>query len=248
MFRNSQSDTIAVSGAAVSSSVIVLKSLVQSQFQLNTVAVPSPIPSSHSTLAIISKLAARLDEITHAPARACVLWLVGQYSVASGGQGQGQGLTGIAEWAPDVLRRVAKTFASEVCFIPLVACLCPRIKTSEQSSIVKLQIVTLAAKLQLLSPENHTLTLLTRYIFSLSKYDPNYDVRDRARMLSSLLAGAVPGLSLLNGTADEESGRGGRTEVVLRREQAKLVLFDGKIGVVERKIWSGELHSLDDHI
>ena len=54
----------------------------------------------------------------------------------------------------------------------------------------------------------------------------NYDVRDRARMISSLLAGVVPA-SLMNGAERERAG------VILRREQVKLVLFEGKSGITE---------------
>jgi AP-3 complex subunit beta len=86
----------------------------------------------------------------------------------------------------------------------------------------------LAAKLSVLSPSDPILTLLSRYVFSLARYDTSYDVRDRAKMLSSLLAGISP--SLLTET---QEGRGG---VVLRREQVRLVLMDGKSGVVEEDL------------
>lgn len=96
-----------------------------------------------------------------------------------------------------------------------------------QASLVKLQIVTLAAKLFIMSPTDRTLGLLSRYVFSLARYDMNYDVRDRARMVTSLLVGVAPN-SLVNG--DEQSEE--RSGVVLRREQIRLVLFEGKSGVV----------------
>lgn len=96
---------------------------------------------------------------------------------------------------------------------------------SEQEPLVKLQIVTLAAKLSLLSTTDRTLGLLNQYIFSLARYDLNYDVRDRARMLSSLLAGLNPDISGTNHEA--------RAGVVLRKEQVRLVLFEGKSGMLE---------------
>jgi len=43
-----------------------------------------------------------------------VLWLVGQFS---GVESKDVSLEGVAEWAPDVLRKVAKTFGQEVCNI-----------------------------------------------------------------------------------------------------------------------------------
>lgn len=89
-----------------------------------------------------------------------------------------------------------------------------------QTTEVKLQISMLAAKLLVLSPASRPLQLLCHYVFSLARYDINYDVRDRTRMLVSLLAGVAP-----NVTDEEPEERGG---VVLRREQVKRVLFEGK--------------------
>lgn len=86
----------------------------------------------------------------------------------------------------------------------------------------------MAAKLLVLAPESQPLILLSRYVFSLARYDTNYDVRDRARMLVNLLAGLAPDI---NGEADDRTG--GRSGVILRREQVKRVLFEGKAGIVE---------------
>jgi AP-3 complex subunit beta len=94
--------------------------------------------------------------------------------------------------------------------------------------MVKLQIITLAAKLLVLCPTNHALSLISGYVFSLAKYDLNYDVRDRARMMTSLLSGL--GLPEAVTAKDPDQDRGG---VILRREQVRLVLFEGKIGVVD---------------
>lgn len=91
--------------------------------------------------------------------------------------------------------------------------------------MVKLQIITLAAKLFVLCPTDRVLGLLSQYVFSLARYDLNYDVRDRARMVTSLLAGLSP--ATLNGSETAEA----RSGVVLRREQVKVVLFEGKSGV-----------------
>ena len=48
--------------------------------------------------------------------------------------------------------------------------------TSEEV-IVKLQILNLAAKLCLVNPKQTK--LLAQYVFSLAKYDQNYDIRDQ---------------------------------------------------------------------
>ncbi|XP_018017537.1 AP-3 complex subunit beta-2 [Hyalella azteca] len=68
--------------------------------------------------------------------------------------------------APDVLRICAKSFCSE-----------------EDS--VKLQILTLATKLQLSNPQQTV--LLCQYVYNLAKYDANYDIRDRARLLRAVV-------------------------------------------------------------
>lgn len=73
----------------------------------------------HSPLRIIADLASRIEEVKHASARACVIWLVGQYAALGVAlheepKSEDSGLAGVAWWAPDVLRRVAKTFSIEV--------------------------------------------------------------------------------------------------------------------------------------
>ncbi|KAF9446612.1 hypothetical protein P691DRAFT_761494 [Macrolepiota fuliginosa MF-IS2] len=186
--------------SVTSPAVMVLKTLVQTQLSS---AAPGVTSSPQSPISIIARLARKVDDITNVQARACIIWLVGQYAASDE---PSPGPEGIAEWAPDVLRKAAKTFGQEATF-------------------VKLQVITLAAKLLVLSPNDRTLGLLSQYIFSLARYDTNYDVRDRAKMLSSLLAGVSP--SLFGGAEEERGG------VILRREQVRLVLFDGKSGVIE---------------
>ncbi|KAK7449763.1 AP-3 complex subunit beta [Stygiomarasmius scandens] len=203
----------------VSNAVLVVKNLVQRQLSQSTSST-----SNSTSISIISHLAQKIDTITHPAARACVIWLVGQYCETTTGE--------IASWAPDVLRKSAKSFMGE-------------------STIVKLQIITLAAKLVVVSPPNSnldslapgpdlgkTLQLLAAYVFSLARYDLDNDVRDRARMVGNLLIGVFPSLStggegqdadqtLNNGTGERKAG------VVLRREQVKLVLFGGKAQSVD---------------
>ena len=41
----------------------------------------------------------------------------------------------------------------------------------------------------MLSPADRSIGLLTRYVFSLARYDRDYDVRARGRTLGALLAG-----------------------------------------------------------
>lgn len=50
-----------------------------------------------------------------------------------------------------------------------------------QDDIVKLQILNLAVKLCLTNPKQTR--QLAQYIFTLGRYDPSYDIRDRTRFL-----------------------------------------------------------------
>jgi AP-3 complex subunit beta len=195
--------------AVVSSAVLVLKYLVQAQLSasLSSGFAPAAAVPQQSPLTIISHLARRIDDIRHAQARACVLWLVGQYAASNE---PSAGPEGVVEWAPDVLRKSAKGFPAE-------------------PPVVKLQIITLAAKLLVLCPSDRTLSLISGYVFSLAKYDLNYDVRDRARLMMGLLSG----LGLSEAVAAKDPGQDNRGGVVLRREQVRLVLFEGKVGVVD---------------
>src|SRR5258708_10805756 len=142
--------------AVVSSAVMVLQRLVQVQLASRT----STGGRGHSPVEIVAHLARRIDDIKHPKARACVVWLVGQYA----GVGIDVGIGKMASFAPDVLRKLAKTFVGE-------------------SSLVKLQVVTLAGKLVVLCGDGvdgveEKIEILARYVFSLARYDKDWDVRD----------------------------------------------------------------------
>jgi AP-3 complex subunit beta len=68
--------------------------------------------------------------------------------------------------APDVLRQLAKSFP-------------------EEESVVKLQVLNLGAKLHLTNPEQTTQLFL--YVLNMAKYDSNYDIRDKARVMRTIL-------------------------------------------------------------
>ncbi|XP_063066241.1 AP-3 complex subunit beta-1 [Engraulis encrasicolus] len=126
--------------AVVAESVVVIKKLLQTQ------------PTQHTD--IIKHMAKLFDNITVPMARASILWLIGEYCET------------VPKIAPDVLRKMAKSFTSE-------------------EDIVKLQIVNLAAKLYLTNAKQTK--LLTQYILNLGKYDQNYDIRDRTRFIRQLI-------------------------------------------------------------
>ncbi|XP_062867154.1 AP-3 complex subunit beta-1 isoform X1 [Trichomycterus rosablanca] len=124
----------------VAESVVVIKKLLQTQ------------PLQHND--IIRHMAKLFDSITVPMARASILWLTGEYCEH------------VPKIAPDVLRKVAKTFTNE-------------------EDIVKMQAVNLAAKLYLTNAKQTK--LLTQYILNLGKYDQNYDIRDRTRFIRQLI-------------------------------------------------------------
>lgn len=93
---------------------------------------------------------------------------------------------------------------------------------------MKLQIITLTAKLRVLDPNHSAVDRISHYVFSLARYDADYDVRDRARLLSSLLLGISTDPQVLD--------RGG---VVLRRQQMKAILFSGKSYALDNEVSEG---------
>ncbi len=88
------------------------------------------------------------------------MWVVGEYCRR------------IPLVAPDVLRKLAKSFCAE---------------TDE----VKIQVLNLAVKLCLTNSKQTK--LLAQYVLNLAKYDMNYDIRDRARFIRAFLFPAEPG-------------------------------------------------------
>jgi AP-3 complex subunit beta len=82
-----------------------MKSLVQSE-ALSSGGTQSP-------LALVSKLAHRIEEIHHPQAKACVVWLVGQYARDTPQASTPAAPSNMTPWAPDVLRRTTKNFVTE---------------------------------------------------------------------------------------------------------------------------------------
>lgn len=101
--------------------------------------------------------------------------------------------------------------------------------------MVKLQTLTLAAKMLVLAPTNRVLALLTRHALALARYDQSVDVRDRGRMLGALLTGLDASVAQ---PLDDTAG------VTLRREQIRMILFSSKLGVSEDTSRHGEFARL----
>jgi len=146
-------------------SIVVIKRLLQMNANKDTSgAATEGQDQDHSDrrdVGIIKQLARMLmdNSVTIPQARAAIIWLVGEYNDK------------IRERAPDVLRCLAKSFLDE-------------------ADITKLQILTLGAKLVLATdpePPQPRLLEILRYVLQLAKYDVNYDIRDRARLIRHLL-------------------------------------------------------------
>lgn len=126
----------------VAQSIVVIRQLLQA----NVANITAPL---------LHSLAMLLDGATiqSADARCALVWMVGEYRAH------------LPAYAPDVLRKLAKSFASE-------------------ADPVKVQILNLALKLFLSNPKQ-TSTLF-KYVMDLAKYDTNIDLRDRARMFRTM--------------------------------------------------------------
>ncbi|KAG8863143.1 AP-3 complex subunit beta [Tulasnella sp. 330] len=164
-------------------------------------------PSSSKSLNVVSALAFHFDGIQNPRARACILWMVVQEMPA--------GLIRVEPWAPDILRKAVKSF-------------------KDPASDVKLQTLTLAAKLFVVASADKTIQLLARYVFSLARYDSDYDVRDKGRFLTSLLRGVAGGVYKQEGDEDKEEAQEG---VVLRAAQVEHVLFTGRVMPQGEETW-----------
>ncbi|XP_034649961.1 AP-3 complex subunit beta-2 [Drosophila subobscura] len=138
----------------VAESVVVIKRLLQTK------------AAEH--FEIITQMAKLIDYINVPAARAAIIWLIGEYNEK------------VPLIAPDVLRKMAKSFVDE-------------------QDVVKLQVLNLGVKLYLTNPQQTS--LLCQYVFTLARYDTNYDVRDRARFLRQFIFPASGASSVLTQSA-----------------------------------------------
>lgn len=132
-------------------------------------------PNSH--IKTVARLAQLLDKVVVDSAKETIIWLVGEFS-------------GIAhEVAPDVLRKFAKTFASEspnvryqttLLAAKVFSYYLDRNKSDDPNDFVPIDN----------GPES-SIPKLFSYVMLLAKYDTNYDTRDRARLFSTLLTSSA---------------------------------------------------------
>uniref|UniRef100_A0AC35TGP9 AP-3 complex subunit beta n=1 Tax=Rhabditophanes sp. KR3021 TaxID=114890 RepID=A0AC35TGP9_9BILA len=122
----------------VCSVVIVMKKLLHKD---------APLP-------LLIRLLKLINVIKAPSARACVIWLVTTH------------VSKVGQYAPDLLRIMAKSYSSE-------------------ADLVKLQTLNLAVKLWIV--DNERCKLLVQYILQLARYDKSYDIRDRCRFIRNVL-------------------------------------------------------------
>ncbi|KAG9014073.1 AP-3 complex subunit beta [Tulasnella sp. JGI-2019a] len=207
--------------AAVAAAVIALKLLHQLQ------CTGSHSVASSKAVNVVSALAFHFDNIRSPQARACLLWMVGQYSrrpesAPALARAMPESLVRVEPWAPDILRKAVRTF-------------------KEQEPTVKLQTLTLAAKLFVIASSNDTIRQLAQYVFMLARYDLDYDLRDKGRFLTSLLRGVAGGIYNQEDNDDKEGAQEG---VVLRAAQVEHVLFEGRVMPKDDERWSARFDTL----
>ena len=130
------------------------------------------------------------NKVTTASAKCAIIWLVGEYAQL------------IKETAPDVLRVAAKGPRLHIFHFILsnfseiwknLNIFCQTICNFDSKAFikepleVKLQILTLAAKLAVQEEVLEQVSLAATYVFNLARYDQSYDIRDRARFLKHLI-------------------------------------------------------------
>jgi AP-3 complex subunit beta len=112
--------------------------------------------------------------VTSPKARASIIWVVGEY------------VDVIAQYAPDILRQLAKGTRRHLFLLLFGFNLVVDFSGfATEPDVVKMQIINLAVKLLLTNPEQtHA---LAHYVFFMAKFDTNYDIRDKARAIRFLL-------------------------------------------------------------
>jgi len=126
----------------------------------------------------------------------------------------GEHVDKVATYAPDILRQMAKEFVNS-------------------DYEVKTQVLNLAAKLILTNPDQTA--LIAQYILNLAKFDLNYDIRDKSRLLRQVLMDAQGNLKVLHGNA--------RRLLITKKPAPKI----GQIASADRRFMIGSLSHVVHH-
>nr|CCA18067.1 AP3 complex subunit beta putative [Albugo laibachii Nc14] len=111
---------------------------------------------------VVRSLAAMLmaDRVTAPSARASIVWMLGEF--------MSRDKHGFA-CSAEMLRLLVKRFI-------------------EETTEVRLQILNFAVKFSVQAREDRNVQLLRQYVLELCKFDNDYDVRDRARLMRAILS------------------------------------------------------------
>ncbi|XP_058109641.1 AP3-complex subunit beta-A isoform X2 [Magnolia sinica] len=144
---------------------------------------------------VIIQLARSLDAIKVPAARAMIVWIVGEYGFV------GQNICKIL---PTILKYLAWCFTKE-------------------DMEAKHQILNTATKVVLCAQgeDLYTFKRVLNYVLELAKYDVNYDIRDRARVINKLLSCHLASQCKEEGTPDLLENAGLQQEIAER-------IFSGK--------------------
>ncbi|CAL4934926.1 unnamed protein product [Urochloa decumbens] len=131
--------------------------LVQAILSIKAIVKMDPV--SHEK--VIVRLVRRLDKIKEPAARSLIIWMFGEYNFMG---------DLIPKIVPAVLKYLAWSYTADM------------VET-------KLQILNALTKVIMHCPQEHAeeFEKIVAYVIELATYDLNYDVRDRARLLSRLL-------------------------------------------------------------
>ena len=140
---------------------------------------------------IIVRLGRKLGTTASPSARAAIVWIIGEF----------QQKPRVAAMAPDALRQLAKGFKAE-------------------AAEVKVQILNLACKTALLQPDSKPVQLLLKYVLELARYDIDYDLRDRARLLRHLMLSNAE-ITAISADAVEDPSASARRRLSIAAEPEK---------------------------
>lgn len=89
------------------------------------------------------------------------------------------------QYAPDILRKLAKSFPDEDELTKLQVWLLLSLSSLCTYSTMVTKVLSMGAKLYLSNPRQ-TAKLL-EYVLAMGKYDRNYDIRDRTRFIQTVM-------------------------------------------------------------
>lgn len=121
------------------------------------------------TMRVVRSLAAMLiaNRVTAPSARASIVWMLGEF--------------------------MSRDNSGHICSVEMLRLLVKQF--IEETTEVRLQILNFAVKLGVREPEDRNIQLLGQYVLDLCKFDSDYDLRDRARLMRAILSDDKEGMN-----------------------------------------------------